>query len=58
MAGSELRRKRCSYVCLWNVRGSDFPTERLTNTTRIISNEMTVCTIVPVRRATPTRHSN
>ena len=55
MAGS---RRRCSYVCLWNVRGSDFPTERLTNTTRIISNQMTVDAVVPVGRATPTSHSN
>ena len=53
-----VRLKSRSHVCLWDVRGCDVLTERLTNTTGVICNQVTVDAVVPIRSATPTRHRN
>ena len=47
-----------SHVGLRYIRRGDVLTERLPDTTRITSDQMTVDTVVPVRRSTPTRHRN
>jgi len=48
-----------SYVRLWHVRSTDVVvTERLTNAPRVVSNQVSVDTAVPVRTAAPARNSS
>ena len=52
------RKARSSDVRLGDVRGCDVRTERLLDTTRVASNQMTVDAVVPVWRSTSARHRN